>query len=767
MAWRTRDLLLGGEFCPPRDVEDELESIKRDLRLPWLVLVTDDFESIMQTLCFAVATDPSLQARLIEALQALTTSFNTTKGKKRWTEALQHLAASDTFPDGPAKVIATTDEVVPGHLRVWLLSGSASIRTLDRERLLWLAEMVNGTAIANLQRDHKIMRIVRGAAPSALAATPKEPKSKIEVRIAPLLKIATAAVPCASVAYYSIDPASSELVLEAEHSVEQEAAGFVERISVPELPTSQHYLERPMSDYECAVRAFQTGHTWIFPDSHLRGQVSSEHIRAWPSASLAVPSSPFGRDIPNRGVLIARKRPRAADASPFSLSELAMLRNIALRLALAETLEHADKTSGTLSDFARFLSEMRSDSEKGPRSVAENIPWDIESSRAVFDRFAKFLTEATQSNSVCFRAVITVRKGGRSGQVLRRFAAYPEERLDDPHKDIDISASSWEHATANGIRSLNAAVAFSGRVGYVYNRRTNLAIQVPRLHGLTEIDGREPIVSEICLPMFSDGQLIGTVNLESSMRHNYTDRIEALGALSALCGLAVSLRRLEINRRISEQFAKMRVGEHAISKIDSNMAALAQRVSEEDKELVRALRRAVLQATPEEQPVSRSPRAGRRPVLDVIKTELMDYHFHDSVELKLSQRYAIEGNLESRFTAAIRELLENIFSHAVREPPFIYQVQGYIHRLGGKDMLWLIFRNRVNATKYEFRTDKLYRAPIERIGVPNRPHLGCFTIGELIRSIGGSAEAVVTDDRIFETHFLVPCSVLPSKETHS
>src|SRR5262249_12643140 len=145
----------------------------------------------------------------------------------------------------------------------------------------------------------------------------------------------------------------------------------------------------------------------------------------------------------------------AADTGFFTYRDLATLRDSANYLSLW-------RSQLLLTTFSRSLARLTHRSAVTDRKQAvdaiesggpASVPIDARPARATVLETLRSVYEMTRSHSATVRLVTADQRR------LARFAAFPPDRQDDPHDEIDITNFS----------SVNAWVARFGRVCYLAN----------------------------------------------------------------------------------------------------------------------------------------------------------------------------------------------------------------------------------------------------------------------------------------------------------
>jgi hypothetical protein len=108
----------------------------------------------------------------------------------------------------------------------------------------------------------------------------------------------------------------------------------------------------------------------------------------------------------------------------------------------------------------------------------------------------------------------------------------------------------------------------------------------------------------------------------------------------------------------------------------------------------------------------------------------------------------------------MREVASEVFRNAQRHSSTgvrqLFSVRMKSVRFGGDQHTVLTFRSIPRADLDVSFLLTAYRAPLPDSAGGKRPHLGCFTIGQVVRSLSGNAFMDITEDGVLQTHFILP-----------
>jgi GAF domain-containing protein len=243
------------------------------------------------------------------------------------------------------------------------------------------------------------------------------------------------------------------------------------------------------------------------------------------------------------------------DNRSYSAYERALVRNVALRLALF-------RTNSATREIATAISILRSRSprqiETSPRITTpatkpSSWPKDIALAIERFDEPLSRLAASTDSHSVTLRIALPDGKAtSPHGLALARVAAHPMGRLDEPFE-----------IEREGDPGLHWDVMREGVEQYV-----------PRIRGDAHfLRVRPGTMSTLCVPVRIEGILAGTLNLESPFVDNYAPFLPLVVALSGAVGRTLADSRAEIEGDLLDRTAQALTRRHEYSGVLTSMRA--------------------------------------------------------------------------------------------------------------------------------------------------------------------------------------------------
>lgn len=297
--------------------------------------------------------------------------------------------------------------------------------------------------------------------------------------------------------------------------------------------------------------------------------------------------------------------------------------------------------------------------------------------------------------------------------------------------------------------SVNAYVARSGRKCYITDiRRRAYTRDYPGLFGLLATAGRRTR-SELCLPLFLHGRLVGTLNLESEHVDAYADALHFVQGIAEQIGLSIAHARQTIEDVIWARTTHAAINTHQLLKCTAALEAFAlEHKADELSAIVAQMRRAI----------------GGEGVDDIHATDTVD-----AVLRKVGCDLNLEGHLHwedwrntgselsALQTLALRlaatMILDNAGREAFKSTHFLVSIAGRHHLLGGRPYMRIMIKTSVLNAIPPSIARRLYRVPIRSTG---RLHIGAFAAGAAIRAIGGDVFVALNDGRRLHTAIDLP-----------
>lgn len=480
----------------------------------------------------------------------------------------------------------------------------------------------------------------------------------------------------------------------------------------------------------------QAGYVSVLDDPDLEPYAElAVPIEQGPFASLVPPRSPAHAQPPRTkpiGVInVERVRPNDMAAGDFTPSDLAALQTIAFLYSLRRA---GSLTMASASSLARLtqrnaLAPAGAALELPDGAHIADVPADLLSARESLALIAAQIHALTRSTSVTIRVVTPDQLG------LVRLVAFPTERLNDKYAVISISDRE----------SVNAWVAHSGMPCYIPNALDRGGTHFDGLGGIVTVPDREPVRSELCLPIAVQGRVLGTLNLESAQHSDYPDDVTAVvSALAQQAGVAIAQARRADERRLFAIHAEQTRRSHRILKkvgkfnkwlkahdhhVDSSNSGELKRLAEEISTAADPLRPAAATTT--------TLSGTRRPAREAVEESLRRSRVDDHVEVRsLPPEGLLLHELAAHvLTIALTELLQNGANYvsARTNLTFTVRLRYRLVKRGLRSFLCLEVTNRVEEALPPEIVSLLYRRPVSR----DRTHLGAYVAGAYVRSVGG------------------------------
>jgi GAF domain-containing protein len=765
--WSPADYTLRGEFCPLSVVEDLFHHLREAVNAQTLIHLCFDSEIIMRSLCLTVAQEQEFGSRLTQVLQktdfrnditgvtqaciAVENSSEPTPinilGRQDLdsvTSCLSYLMArAEEWRASKFASFATTEKwsgvflnhmgregihPQPGELRsIILVDRTLTIPTLDdfASRFNVLAVALKCTAYANSRRDSVVMQQMYRQFSLTDPAGFEE--------------IASQAI---KLAMDITNSSAGAIYLQTSEPVD----GY-RRISV--RGTRGVYPEVINHDDDSKALARVVS-------GHRAAQLWESYPEAWRSRTV---EGLHGAELitPIAGPLASPWAPavgaislfrQGSNAAAFSAYDLALIRNLSLRLALL-------RTTNSTSNIARAIANLRSHSRFDPKVVRSTgtydgadghaIPRDIQAVVQRLDGPLKTLSESTYSHSVTLRVALPSANAMEPhGLALVRVAAYPRKRLFDEER--------VQNESKGGI---NWKVAQSGNYEYaadVKKHRQYLPIR-PRT------------ASQLCLPVRTEGALVGVLNLESTHLDNYASMIPLLDAFCGALGRTLADARAAFEQEVLDRAA------HTIAKrhdIDNFLTELNRRLQKVNISLPAwdAVNDFTLRTRTALEEIRRppSPEETRTQSLGgIIGDAISDLEIETYLQPPLG-----EESFEARLGAdaagpirvAITNVLRNLNQHSaltvdesMGHPPM--RISYHTVSYAGVDHAVVLLENYADYYVDSARVLELYRFPLD--GPDGALRLGAFLAGLNARRAGARVHSVALNHpRMVRTTIMIP-----------
>ncbi len=456
---------------------------------------------------------------------------------------------------------------------------------------------------------------------------------------------------------------------------------------------------------------------------------------AEPYAELAMPIMQYGLGSGGVKVIgVVNVEKLGGGLGRFTYRDATILRSVAHRLSLWSAYATAHRASVAIAALTRRNAGVRDlDDDASPPDLDPRVPVDAEAARETIEATLRTVHDLTRSYSATLRLLSPDRRS------LMRFAAHPPERMTDPDGGIWIGRRD----------SVVAWVAREGRPCSLWNVRDSLARRRYRgLEGCRDV-GRETR-SELCLPVFVSGRLVGVLNLESRFVAGFADAAGIGAAFAEQLGLAIQNARRSYEQAVLSMSTATTANVHELGKLADRLRELGQRILDPDAALAEDEDEAPEQRLPlpdrlaaiaaEVDTCSRSgvdlPELPPVTTSALVRQTLVDLAREDTFELRNPgiADAVHHGSDALALRVALTALFDNAYRRAANSNPGCY-VAWRTTKVGGRDYLTLMVGNNIVVPPDEAVVKDLFRRPI-RYG-SDRTRLGAFTAGALVRALGG------------------------------
>ena len=449
--------------------------------------------------------------------------------------------------------------------------------------------------------------------------------------------------------------------------------------------------------------------------------------------------------------------------SSIGAYEIAFTKLVANRLA--EVLA-AERTIEVVRAVASQLGEVtKNDPAPGNRLIglASDLAdrQDLDLASETFINTARHLVALTKSVSVTCRLIT----GGGDPTFARNLARVHCEGEDcalaSPNS-IDIE--DWP-------TSVNAWVARFGRAVYLSNISDQRPVTVDECRDLARYPGlnaislyRDGIRSELCVPVFAENRLVGTINLESRDPRGYDLWADVVSEFSQVVGVALLESRRKIGVKMMVEAGGFLDRRHDLAgKVRDlqNQAQAALKVPNAGVMSAGTVSDALsgieklINAAPQSDRKSRWSESTTTTITMVIKRAMKSSNWlygqaspRDFVLVnKSASRQALAARVGPSASYALQFALDQAFRNLRTYDksewrrlhwPSPVELRMEIKLLGGVENLYLAVRSACpSVTQRGVNPHQVFREPIERAG--RRVALGAYLAGEMLRRVGGAA----------------------------
>lgn len=261
-------------------------------------------------------------------------------------------------------------------------------------------------------------------------------------------------------------------------------------------------------------------------------------------------------DKPAIGVLALR---RADQTHAFSAYDLALIRNVALRISLARTTDAMARIGAVTSvlqaptDWLATQKDVSDESQDHRMSVA--IPIDVRMAGKRIQPALAELATLTDSHSVSLRLALPSAEAKQShGLALVRVASHPGRTATSGPQVMteDIGGFGWTCVNRNQI---------------VYSPEISREFQNVRIRSST--------TSELAVPVREEGRLVGVLSLESSLADAYSPVLPLITSFADAVGRTLADARAAVEVSVIDNAAQVLNHRHTM---ESHFDRLEQRI---------------------------------------------------------------------------------------------------------------------------------------------------------------------------------------------
>jgi GAF domain-containing protein len=812
-SWKAEDYVLDRRFCPLEDIRRAVDEYRRSSGASELVVLSIDENVCLRTLSFVSHAGTDLGAALDDALAQHpfrvrdTSAINPAWRRidaKNLADALQALAEPARYETGVSNPFFTLLADAQREMPWQILGGTFTPRSeiavnciavhrggSRRHGAAFVRRItvsVNGTANASTHRDRKVTTQVENALDQISELALREPADLLR----PLVTMARGVTQSSAAAVYFFDTGDMQHGRLVAVSEDAQPGYALRRRELPQIDIDDR-------GSVLAAISFVRKRPLLLPEGVANdGQLSSwcYQGRDVPyELAVPIPAAPGGGSMLNAGVIVLC---RGTDSPHLAYGnyELALVRNVVLRIALLRTSLMMNEAGKAIASAAHAFAvadagpgsrrgrnlwyRSRPGAGTGQTSVA--LPEDLRLALPHLAPIIEFAGRLTASQSVTLRLVIRggSRRATYSEPRLVRAVAWPSWRLDEEHGELCVADDA----------SVNTWVAKTGLICHLGDISRPTALRgYEGLNSVVRVRGRSTR-AELCVPVYVDQRLTGTVNFESTTPNAFALLSDVGQGCAAMVALAIAAVRRRHLRDVLSIGSDVQSSAHDLTGLAERLGQAAKRatsVEEEIRSILKegktrikrgladrlrgALDRAAsvddeiedaLKTLNEVVPVLRREDSERS-----IPEDSLQYIVHEAareagitsfrhardallpgadIAVNWSQRFA------RRFYLAMFEIFRNVDRHGSLDDsgfPDVFLTQ---RTLGGRSHVELEIIHGLRPGSRAL-VSNLYRVPIE---ANDRLHFGAYTAGAIIRSLGGDVVALRIDANRLLTLVSVP-----------
>lgn len=772
--WSPTDYLLHGRFCPPEDLFAAAEDLRATVEAHTILLLVAGPRGLLRLLCACVSADRGTAEAVTEFLRhgpkvrvkrrlRPPTAAAQQRGEDypRTTPRLLRVlkgAATRAERTDVVEALGDLDQWVGARLPAQLEGTRLGIAILAQHpddafvlqeeglalldcpsEVLRVGIMANATAHARVHHDAIITtRVDEKLDPDMFAS------GDIDLSVAAGLLVELAAEVSSSdaAAYYASDPVHNRLSLQAAGPPESEL----------DFPASIPFGS-PAAAATSVQRRRPVAHGWEGSEVGVEFTFAADAQRTqFVEMATPVPGPLASSRIPATGVLtVVRGEGPERGPNPYGAYDHALLRNVALRLALLRSTANLETAAEmferlTVQTVPGNLPALDPDRSVDERETSHPVPDDLALALPTIEAGLRNVAALTASHSATFRAALPDRRTRLAhGLALVRVAAYPRARLDD--------ADPIQRLEERGVNCRAAETGSAQNVPFV-----DLD---PEFHSI-----HEGTASEISVPVVVEGMVLGVINLESRIEQNYDARGSTAIAFAQHIGVVIANARLALARDIQRHAIQAITEAHDLSYDCDALVRLTTDAGHPFREKIRtasrdietrALRLREYRVSAQEPEPATTPvlvqKAWRLAALDLVDEDI------DSAD------WPAQG---PRSGAVLLECLRHVFQNVQKHMPLdsnTPQVRVTTAEWGGRTYEVIQVRNETKHPFTALRAANVYRVPVKDRAPAStadhedeleRPGFGAYLAGSHARFLGGAVHLVEEGDRNVCVTAMVP-----------
>jgi GAF domain-containing protein len=721
--WRPVDYFVKGTLCPVHDVEQMARRLADELQAPLLIFLACDPDAILRSLTF-LCSDSRQDEQDFNAVIQATNFVNT---EKEINSLVTSLAFRSAFQSDAEELLKEKLErliapaVAPRIAKSVRKLSVLPLETTEGYVLVRPLVLVGKAALANRhklsQADTDLLLAMLNATPPARLRFDAKVMSDVGDRLDPQIT-ADGAVDFAEMARRG-----SDLAVKVTRS--DRAGVFLRQPEAPdflELRADASAEGSPAGTEQLIQEADADSFAKLVVDRHRARQSATDDITR---CGTPIPGPLGSPRTPAIGVLLIVR-----DGSrDFAAYDLALARNICLRLAIL----HSTAAAGSI---AKAIADFRNPSLLAPPIQATNaarklddLPPDIQIALAKVPATLEHVVRSTNSHVASLRLALPDPNAPEPhGLALMRVAVFPAARIDDPYP---------VQGQKDG--GLNWRTVLEGRPTYA----PDVAVE-PEFLGT-----HEGTQSELSVPIRVEGRLVGVLNLESHALNNYGAFLPHIQALAGAIGRAFADAAAQLSQPVLERAAEILDTGHRHSheldgledrtkqlKLDRKSLTAIRKYIKDSRELLASIMRE------DSEPKGRVPSTTLGEVLAEACAEELPLLTLPDRRQTPELHYRLRGDEARLLLAATADITSNLTNHGGKPGVAHSDTGGPLHALTLGSCSW-DGRRYAAINFYNSSPDFLPRSEmlqIYRIPFPRgdgRLRLGAYLAGIRLRQIGG------------------------------